>query len=589
MFTKKIIQNKQKIFLTALSLGMFLFFGATSVEAASISIRPGIQSVSVGDIISVKISIGTDGKYINNSEGTIQFPTDLLSVLSVSKSNSIFSLWVEEPRFSNIDGTISYNGGVPNPGFAGTNGEVLTITFKSKKQGTASLIFSGTSVRENDGLGTDILTSKQPGSIQIVESAKQKPVEQKPAAQKPINPESGEVVKDSLLPKPIILSSTHPQNDIWYKSKTASFSWSVGNRVTDIQASLNVKELTVPSVSYDGSVSRRTLNDLDDGVYYFNLRQKNNAGWSPTSHYKIQIDNTEPEDFTPIVEEIGYRNVVSLDATDKTSGVEYYELRVNEDAVVRVPVADLTDGSYTLNLQPKGTHILSVVAYDKAGNSRESKVTFVSPEIVPPVITLSSDSVEIGENITVSGTSIYKDSKVQVSVEFADGTIKKYDAITNNEGQFEVVVENIRSKGMGSVTVNMVLGYSTALSDSTEKLYFKIRNLKGIEDLTMILYPTLGVLVAVCAVLATLFALYFGWHKFFSLRRRYKKDLEDTIENVHTTMLVLKKELRSQLKTLKDIKKDRELSPEESKIFEDIQNNIDDVEDFIEEKIKKLM
>jgi hypothetical protein len=178
---------------------------------------------------------------------------------------------------------------------------------------------------------------------------------------------------------------------------------------------------------------------------------------------------------------------------------------------------------------------------------------------------------------------------VQVSVEFADGKIRKYDVTTNNEGQFEVVVENIKSKGMGSVTVNMVLGYSASLSDPSEKLYFKIRNLKGIENFTMILYPTLGVLVVVCVVLAILFALYFGWHKFFSLRRKYKKDLEDTVENVHNTMLDLKKELRSQLKMLKDIKKDRKLSPEETKIFEDIQNNIDNVETFIEEKIKKLM
>lgn len=583
MYVIKNTKKSSRVLIGILPIAFCMFFGISGAEAASISLRPSVQSVSSGNIVSVKVSIGTDGKYINNSDGVIQFPTDLLSVLSVSKSNSIFSLWVEDPKFSNSDGVITFNGGLPNPGYSGSNGEVLTVTFKTKKPGTASLIFGGTSVRENDGLGTDILTSKQSGSIQIVGATEQKPVE-KPVVNTPVPDTS----KGVALAKPVVVSSSHPKNDVWYKGKTASFSWTIANNVTAIQASLNEKELTVPSVSYDGSVSRRTLNDLADGVYYFNLRQKNGAGWSPTAHYKVQIDSTEPEDFTPVVTEVDSRNIVTLDAKDKTSGIEYYTLKVGSDKEVKVSVADLKDGEYILDLQPKGTHTLSVVAYDKAGNSREQKVTFVSPDIESPKITLSSESIELGENLTVFGTSLYKKAKVQIQVEFANGKSMNYEEVTDDEGKFVVVVNNIESKGTGYVTAGMVLG-SSSVTESQEKIYFKVRNIKGIEDFSAIAYPALGILVAVCAALATLFALYLGWHRFFSLRRRYRKDLEVTIGNVHSTMLVLKRELKSQLKILQAIQKDRDLNEKEEKIFEDIQSNIDDVEKFIQDKIKKLM
>jgi isoleucyl-tRNA synthetase len=73
-----------------------------------------------------------------------------LEVLSISKNQSIFSIWVEEPKFSNNEGTISYNGGIPNPGYTGANGEILTATFKVKKTGPASIVFSDSTVWENE-------------------------------------------------------------------------------------------------------------------------------------------------------------------------------------------------------------------------------------------------------------------------------------------------------------------------------------------------------------------------------------------------------------------------------------------------------
>ncbi len=110
-------------------------------NAATLSLAPSTSTVTVGNIVSIGVKVNTQGKYINNGEVVIQFPTDLLEVISISKSSSIFSLWVEEPSFSNATGRISFNGGVANPGFNGSSGTIASITFKAKKAGSASLIY----------------------------------------------------------------------------------------------------------------------------------------------------------------------------------------------------------------------------------------------------------------------------------------------------------------------------------------------------------------------------------------------------------------------------------------------------------------
>ena len=64
-------------------------------NAASLLLIPSSSSVSVGNIVSVKAYVNTEGISINNAEAVIQFPNDLLEVISITKSSSIFSLWVE--------------------------------------------------------------------------------------------------------------------------------------------------------------------------------------------------------------------------------------------------------------------------------------------------------------------------------------------------------------------------------------------------------------------------------------------------------------------------------------------------------------
>jgi hypothetical protein len=156
-------------------LFFFLFFGSNTANAATLNFSPSSGNFTVGNIFTVNILINTQSVSINNAEVVVNFPKDLLEVVSTSKSGSIFSLWVEEPNFSNSSGTLSFNGGVPTPGYTGSAGRALSVVFRVKKIGSASVVFSSASVRANDGLGTDVLTSKNQANFDLSKAIEKVP------------------------------------------------------------------------------------------------------------------------------------------------------------------------------------------------------------------------------------------------------------------------------------------------------------------------------------------------------------------------------------------------------------------------------
>lgn len=158
---------------------------AGTADAATLGVSAP-ASVTVGDIVTARILVDSAGVAINNAEATLIFPTDILSVISVSKANSVFSLWVEEPSFSNAGGMVGFNGGVPNPGFTGSSGTILSVTFQAKKSGNATLSLSNAAVRANDGKGTNVFTGAGSASLSVSAAVQQAPAPQPTPTPKPV-------------------------------------------------------------------------------------------------------------------------------------------------------------------------------------------------------------------------------------------------------------------------------------------------------------------------------------------------------------------------------------------------------------------
>lgn len=470
-----------KYFSAVLLLVVFSLFFFKHVEAATLSLMPTSSSVSVGNIVSIKVVVNTSGKYINNGEASIQFPTDLLEVVSISKNSSIFSLWVEEPSFSNYTGKISFNGGVPNPGFVGSSGTIASITFKAKKVGSASVIFGDAAIRENDGLGTDILTSKNSGIIQIG------------------------AVKDIEVP-----SKNIPENNIDENVVVKSFTPSI--RFKDIQGIIK----------------------LSDEKYF--------------------------------------------------SSVDYYTIQLDDNTTYKVKKDQLVNYEYYLPFLNEGSHSVIIVSFDKIGKYVEHTLTFVSPSLVAPKLSIDRGEITDGEFVTITGKTAYSNREVEVVLESKGKEIYKYIQITSSDGSFSVVTDKINT--IGSVSIFARVNFSEMVkSQLSEKIYLKVNETKFIEITRVIFW----LIIIIILLIILLFIMYLGWHKFFSLKKRIDKDLEDTRGEVHKSMLLLKDELGNQLEALEKVKVDRTLNNKEEKIFKELEKNIDDIEDFIEKKIKKIM
>jgi hypothetical protein len=206
MFRKEKQKNPNKRLFLVIFFFLF-FYCASTAQAASMYFYPASKTVNVGDIIKVSVVVNTAGEAINNAEANISFPSEMLDVASISKG-SVFSLWVEEPSFSNAAGTVSFNGGVPTPGYNGSAGTLLSITFRAKKAGTASVYFAAGAVRANDGIGTDVLNGMGQASFTLVDKTTP-PDETKPPTETtpPTKPETTTELVDG--PK---LSSTYVVN-----------------------------------------------------------------------------------------------------------------------------------------------------------------------------------------------------------------------------------------------------------------------------------------------------------------------------------------------------------------------------------------
>lgn len=168
--------NINKIFFSIIFI--FVFFSAQIAYAADLGLSPSSGSYEMGKNIRVNITLSSSDIQSNAVSGILKFPTDTLSLTSISKSNSIISIWSTEPSYSNSTGTVNFEG-VMLSGYSGSGGTVLTLNFQAKAIGTANLSFSKFLVLANDGNGTII--SKNPGqaSLKVIKAVENKVEEKK--------------------------------------------------------------------------------------------------------------------------------------------------------------------------------------------------------------------------------------------------------------------------------------------------------------------------------------------------------------------------------------------------------------------------
>lgn len=405
----------RKIFLLEGFIALFVFLGfARFVNAANLNLVPAGGNFKVGEEFTVGVKIDSSGEAMNAAQASITFPKNLIEVVAVQKDESIFTFWLNEPEFSNAQGTVSFIGGV-HTGISGGSLQILKIVFRAKAQGIAIISFEDGAVTANDGSGTNILKTLS-GAQFFIEQTKAQATSTVPVATT-----TQAVLPNQLVPPPEIKRTPAPARALparpevkielypnqpgWYNvSSPFLAAWDLPPDIFGMSTALNNEAKFIPAPQSEGLTEGKLLDALDDGIWYLHVRFRNNIGWGETSHSRIAVDTLPPFPFrieiaTGKVSD-NPRPLLEFSAKDSLSGIEYYRIRTDEGEGV-----DVAKSEYALPPQAPGKHRVVVKAVDRAGNSREAVVEINVLPIPPPSITfitpfITSDS---DESLVVKG------------------------------------------------------------------------------------------------------------------------------------------------------------------------------------------
>ncbi len=560
--------------LAVIAMAAVIFVGRA--EAATLYFSPSSGNFTVGNILTVNILVNTEGVAINNAEAIINFPSNLLEIVSVGKSGSIFSLWVEEPTFSNSAGILSFNGGLPTPGFNGTAGKVLGAVFRVKKEGSASLVFSSAAVRANDGYGTNVFKTGVQAFFNLI------------SEEKPLPPPAAAIGTPEA---PNISSPTHPDQDKWYSNSNPKFVWPVPSGVIAIRLLYDKYPNSQPRVVYEPAASEKEITDLKDGVYYFHAQFKNNKGCGAISHFRFQIDTQPPEPFSikfvDGTETENPRPTAIFDTTDALSGIDYYKIKIGEGDFFGISPEIIKHNPYTLPLQSPGKRSILVQAFDRASNYTVATEEFVIKPISPPTITDYPKQLKEGDTLIIKGKT-YPNSMVKLSLRQDDVAKSEFqEGRSDEKGEFTII-------------------WDKKLTSDIYKFWAEVSNEKGAQSgpsdtyvisvtpaaLLRIGSLVINYLTVVVSLLVILIALIFLgtylWFRYKLFKRRLKKETIEAEKTLRSAFNVLSKNIICHIKLLEKTMSQRSLTEEEETIIAKCKEDLDHAKKLIGKEIEDI-
>ena len=569
-------------FLFLFSIFCFLFsILASEASAATLFLAPALGSYGAGSTFNVSVKVNTDGKAINTAEATLTFDPTKLSIAAISKTSSVFTLWVSEPVFSNTDGTISFAGGKPSPGFTGSSGTLITITFKGLTTGVGNVNFSSASVLADDGLGTNILSSLISGVYTVITKAISTTPPTTPTT---LAPTIG------VPEAPIITSATHPEENQWYSNSNPEFSWKLPSDVTGVSLLLHEKATANPGSNSDGLLTSKTYKDIKDGVWYFHIKFRNSYGWGQTTHRKVLIDTTPPEPFKIIFDNqddpTNPTPIFNFMTTDALSGVEYYEILIEHEegtATATTTPQNIKDNSYQPSPLPPGKHKFIVQAFDTAGNVSSASTEFEILPIQAPKITGVPISIKLGEPLKIEGEALPELTvRVYLQKEGEEPFFEKVQP--DSEGKFKFTYEKALTKGDYLIWAQAE-NEKGALSNPTQKYSCEV-GLPPFLKIGKIAVDYLSIMITLIVLIVGAIAIiFYSWYRISLWRKRVRKESGEVKESVAKAFKALHEEVEEQIEYL-DGKPG--LNKEERRVRDKLKEALDISEEFVGKEIKDI-
>lgn len=554
--------------LTLVSCFLFSVSFAQPVRAdgALLFLSPASESFIEGETFSVELNLDASDLCVNAVQASVFFPAGKVEALGISKNNSILSFWTEEPFFSNLTGEISFAGGLPHPGCDGL-GNLITVEFRAKKQGTANIVFEKAHVLASDGKGTNVLVGLN--SAKYFVSAEKSFFETEPA--------------NIALPR--VLSSSHPQKDEWYNNQEPNFQWNLNKEILGVSFAFDKSPDTMPDTISKGKIQFKNYEKISDGIWYFHLRLEDRNGWGDPAHYKIQVDTKLPHPFDIVVDNIGDPTNpepnLYFATNDDTSGVDYYKMKIGDEDFSKLMLAQINP--FPLSLYAPGHYSIIVRAVDKAGNNIESR-TFIDVEpIESPRILISPDIYISGEEMLYLEGEALPDVEVIIFLKADGKDIKEWQAFSNSKGEWSFSTKELIKSGTYYLSAQCK-DKRGVISNLSEPREIKVL-LSGLSFGSFIIsfkeLVLFWILILFFGVIAGCFIIW----KNKQVKKALQKETKEAKDKLHQSFGILRKEMEEKIE-LMDSKPG--FNPNERKVCEELKRDLKIAENSVSKEIEDI-
>ena len=491
---------------------------------------------------------------------------------------------MQDPVFSNSLGTINFAGGKPSPGFIGAAGTVFNITFKAKTSGTANVTFASGSVLADDGKGTNILANMGSGAYTLTTRGITPAI---PPAETP-EPETPPKITAGTLAAPVISSLTHPDPEKWYSNKNPEFIWKLPSGATGVSLIFNQNSSSDPGNTSDGQMESKKYEGVEDGIWYFHIKFRNQQGWGNITHRQVLIDTKPPEPFEIKVDQGGDPTnptpFLYFNTKDALSGIEYYEVKVGDKEPMPVTLGYLKSNPYKTSPLEPGEHSILVKAVDKAGNSTIASTELVIQALEVPLITDFPKTIRPGEILAIKGTSKYPEATVSVFVKKEGQEPVKNEVKTDSAGNWVFVSDRTLEKGIYEIWAE-VQDNKGAKSSSSDKIVITVV-LSPFLKFGTIVVSYLTIVTTFIVLIAVLIAvIFYAWYRISLWRKKIRKETEEVSQAVNKAFRALREEVQEQIEKL-----DRSpgLTKAEKELRDKLQEALNISESFISKEIKDI-
>lgn len=538
-------------------VALFYVSSAVAAEAATLAVSPATGVYGAGSTFTARVVVNTGGQSVNAAEGTLTFNPKELSVVSVNRSGSIFSLWVTEPAFSNSAGTISFSGGLPS-GYSGSVGTIMNVTFRVVGSGSAKVNFKNGSVLANDGKGSNILTAMSGGTYTLQ------------AAQ--LVPEA-EVIVEYVAPAntpgaPQISSATHPKPTGWFAQSEAVLTWTLPAGITAVRTLLDDAPSSIPTKVYDTPIRTITLADLPEGVSYFHLQFKNEDGWGKVAHYRLGVDTEKPTAIT--IENPAGANLANptqelrVTVEDMTP-VLTFKVKV-DDAQPFEFTKEMASSSIILPALAPGYHTIIIEAFDAAGNSIIGTHSITVESFTKPVFTEYPSEIN-EEVIPVIKGLTRPNAAVELSLTKVGSEPVVYIISSDATGEFVFIPEGTFTTGVYELAAVATDEFG-AQSEPSEKIRIAVQQ-PGFLRVGSLIVSVLSVIIPLLVLAGVLIASV--WYLIVYARRfrkRVRIESAEALQMLRREFADLQIMLRQQESALQASRKTKKLTKAEAAMIE---------------------